>query len=376
MTIKRKLMCVSIILFMFCFALTAYAENEDFFQNQMESSGANDLFDNLSDEQKEMLEELGITGLSPESFLNVSPRKVFDLFYLVLMNEYKSPLGYTVTVSVMIIVVSVVNQFMSHNDKLSRVLSMFSLVCISLCVIVPLGECLSRVVSAIRLSADFMLMLIPVLATVLTVSGNPAAALTYNSLCFYAAQIVVAVSTDFIRPLIQTTLSLSMIGGLTDSVNFEKIIQFVKRFTVFVMSFTSTVFITMISLRGMLSASADSVAVRGIRFMIGNLIPVVGGAVSDAYTSISGTLHLVKNTVAVFGIAAVAFLNLPVLAECVCWVFSFACISAVSEMFSQDKSASLIKSVSSCVVMMTVMLLLIVVVFILSVGLVMLMKGG
>lgn len=376
MTIIRKLKYVSVILLMFCFSVTASAENRDFFQEQMETTGANDLFDNLTDEQKEMLEELGITKLTPEAFLSVSPRKVFDLFYQILMNEYKSPLSYTVTVSVMIVAVSAVTQFMSHGDKISRMISVFSLICISLCMIVPLGECLSRVISAIRLSADFMLMLIPVLATALTVSGNPATALTYNSLCFGAAQIVVAFSADFIRPLIQTTLSFSIMGGLSDSVNFEKIIQFVKRFTVFLMSFTSTVFITMLSIKGMLSASADTVAVRGVRFMIGNLIPVVGGAVSDAYTSISGTLLLVKNTVAVLGIVVVALLNVPVMVECICWVFSFACVSTVSEMFSQNKAASFIRAVSSCVVMMTVMLLFVVIVFILSVGLVMLMKGG
>ena len=53
--------------------------------------------------------------------------------------------------------------FMSSDDKFTRLISTFSLVCISLCIIVPLGECLSRVLSAIEVSADFMLALIPVL---------------------------------------------------------------------------------------------------------------------------------------------------------------------------------------------------------------------
>lgn len=376
MTINRKLKYVSIILFLFCFALTAHAESENLFDEQMESIGANSVFDNMNDEQKEILKNLGVTELSYETFLEISPRKVFDLFYQVLMNEYKTPLSYTVTVSVIIIAVSVASQFIANDDKFTRLISTFSLVCISLCIIVPLGECLSRVLSAIKVSADFMLALIPVLVAVLAVSGNPTTAFSYNSLCFYAAQIVVAISSGFIRPLIQATLSLSMMGSLTNLLNFEKIIQFIKRFTMFLMSFTSSVFITMLSLKGMLSASADTVAVRGIRFMIGNLIPVIGGAVSDAYSSISGTLLLVKNTAAVFGIVAVIFFNLPVMIECMCWVLSLACISTVSEMFSQNNTASLIRSVSSCVVMMTVMLLFIIIVFILSIGLVMLMKGG
>ncbi len=373
---KRVITYVLTVVLSVLLSFNAFAYSGDIYEKQMESSGAKELFNHLSDEQLEMLEDLGITEPSFDAFLNVSPRKVFDLFYQILMNEYKSPLAYTATVSVMIIAVSLISQFMSQSERLMRLISAFSVICISLCVIVPLGECLSRVVSAIRMSADFMLALIPVLATVITVSGNPTAALTYNSFCFFAAQLVVMLSADFIRPFIQTTLALSMMSGFGDSVNFEKIVVFIKRLTMFLMSFSSTVFITMLSLKGMLSASADTVAVRGIRFMIGNLIPVVGGAISDAYTSISGTLLLVKNTAAVIGIVAVAFINLPILIECVCWVFSFSCLSMLSEMFSQDKTASLIRSVSSCVVMMTVMLLFIVIVFILSVGLVMLMKGS
>ena len=50
----RKLKCLSIILFMFCFALSANAESEDLFDEQMETIGANSLFESLNDEQKEI----------------------------------------------------------------------------------------------------------------------------------------------------------------------------------------------------------------------------------------------------------------------------------------------------------------------------------
>ena len=138
----------------------------------------------------------------------------------------------------------------------------------------------------------------------------------------------------------------------------------------------STLFITMLSLKGILSASADTVAVRGVRFMIGNLIPVVGGAISDAYTSITGTLILVKNTAAVFGVIAVTIINLPVVAECLCWIFGLNMLAILSDMFSQDKASSLLRSVSSVVTLLLVSLIFIVVVFVLSVGLVMVIKGA
>lgn len=374
--IKHVKILLLFILLMFSFSFCCFAAHNDLFESQVEASGANDLFEYLNDDQIEMLSDLGIDNVTPEDLFSASPRKIFDLFYQVLTGAYSTPLNSSVSVIFIIVAVCMVSQFISSSGKLSGAISIFSMLCVSLCIIAPLSSCLARVISAIDMTADFMLALIPVLATVLTVSGNPTAALSYNSLCFAAAQVTAQLSSKFIRPVIQTSLSLSVMTGVCDTVNFEKLVSFVKRTVIFFMSLISTVFVTMLSLKGMLSASADTVAVRGVRFLIGNLIPVVGGAVSDAYMSISGTLTLVKNTAGIFGIAAIGVINLPVVAECLCWILAINVMAMISDMFSQEKISTLLKSISSVVTLLTVSLVFVVVVFVLSVGLIMLMKGG
>ena len=132
----------------------------------------------------------------------------------------------------------------------------------------------------------------------------------------------------------------------------------------------------MLSMKGMLAAAADNVAVRGVRFLIGNIVPVVGGAVSDAYLSIVGTLNLVKSTVGVFAVAAVAVINLPVITQCVLWVFSLNLLSAFSDVFSQGQLSRLFSSASSALTLLTVSVLFEMLVFLLSLGLVLVIKGG
>ncbi len=349
---------------------------DTYFYDQLEASGANALFDQLEDEQIELLEELGINKIDLDSLMNISPRKIFDLFFSVVTGQYVTPLNSAVTVGVMIILAAVTSQFLSPDEKNSRIIGSLTVIIISLVAIVPLTECLSRVVASVSLSADFMLSLIPILATLLTVSGNPASALSYNSLCFAAAQFVSALASDFFSPTIKITLALSMVSSLNDSVSFEKIVGLIKKIQIFLLSFVSTVFITMLSLKGMLSGAADGVAVRGIRFLIGNLIPFVGGAVSDAYTSIFGTLKLVKNTVAVFAILAVCLINIPVFIESLCWIIAFSFLSMLSDMFFLNRISSFLSAVSSCLVMLTVLLLMVIIVFVLSIGLVILISNG
>ncbi|MBQ5823728.1 MAG: hypothetical protein IIW48_02855 [Clostridia bacterium] len=361
------------IVFSVC-ALHSFAQDE-YFDNQIESIGANELFDCLDDEQIKMLKELGISEIDINTLVNISPRAIFDLFFEVVTGQYVTPLKTAVTVGITVVCLAVALQFLTNTEKISRMVNVLCVAVIGIIVLMPLSGCLSRVISAIELSSKFMVALIPVLAVLLTIAGNPTAALSYNSLCFVAAQFVAFFSSDFISPMIRVTLSLSIFSGINDELNFEKLVEYIKKIIIFLMSFFSTVFITMLTLKGMLSGAADGVAVRGVRFLIGNLVPFIGGAVSDAYTSIFGTLKLVKNTVAVFAITAVSVINIPVFIECICWILSFSFLSMLSDMLSMNKVSLSIRAISSCLVILTVLLLFVAIVFVLSIGLVMLINS-
>ncbi len=373
---KKLLLLFVSIFWLTVFSITACSQSQDIYNDMLESSEADKLYTSLNDEQKDLLDKLGIGSVDFETIFSASPHKIFDLLFEIFTNNYKSPLKSSIIVSIIIIAMNVSTQFIPDNDKTHAMISYFGCLCVSLSLIFPLSECITRVVSSIGLTSDFMLTLIPVLAAVLTAGGNPVSALNYNTLCFAAAQIVTQLADNFIRPIIQIILSLSVVSGINNALNFEKLIAFIKKSSVLLLSFMSSIFVTLLSLKGALAASADGVAVRGIRFLIGNTIPVVGGAVSDAYTSIIGTVSMVKNTVAVFAIVAVAVINLPVFAECICWIFMLHFLGALSEMFSLKNISSLINSVSSAVTLLAVSLLFVTVVFILSIGLVMVIKGG
>lgn len=375
---KRKGICFLLFVLAFCFvfSLEAYAVDNEHYKEQLESSGATELLETLSKEDKELLKKLGIDTVDFDSVFSSSPRKVFDLIYQLIRNEYTSPIKCGFALAAMLIFLSVAGQFVSGEDKVGKTVGLVAVLAAGTSVIVPLAQCLTRAISAIEASSNFMITLIPVLAAVITVSGNPTLALTYNTLAFSVAQVNSMLAKNVIRPIIQVTLSLSIISTVADTVNFEKLVDFIKKACVFLMSLSATVFITMLSIKGMLAAAADTVTVRGVRFLIGNLIPVVGGAVSDAYSSIVGSLHLVKNTVAAFAVAAVVVINLPVLAECICWIAVLNLTATLGDMLSQDRVSKLLRAVASGVTLLAVTLVFSLVVIVLTIGLILVIKGG
>lgn len=374
---KKTAVMLFLPLILICFSFKALcAQNNELFDEQIEASGANELFDVLTRDELELLEKLGMDVIDFESVFSPSLRSVTDLFWQIIRNEYNLPFEALGVAATCVVALAAVNHMLPDGIRASKMVGLTANIVTALSVIIPLSACITRAVSAISLSSSFITALVPVLAAIITASGKPALALTYNSLSFAAAQAVSALGNQVIRPVVQVVMSLSVISSVSQSADITKIVEFAKKTAVFIMSLSATVFVTMLSLKGMLAASADTVTVRGIRFLIGNMIPVVGGAVSDAYQSIIGTLSLVKNTVGVFAIAAVAVINLPVIAECVMWVFSLNLLALLGDIFSQSSLCSLFRSISSAVVLLCVTVVLETLVFLLSVGLVLVIGGS
>ena len=374
---NKKIIILIFPLLLFCFSLNAEcAQNSELFEEQLEASGAEELFDVLTRDELELLGKLGLDEIDFDSVFSPSLRSVADLFGQIIRNEYTLPLEALSVAAMCVVALAAVSQLLPDGIRASKTVGLTANIITALSVVIPLSSCITRAVSAVSLSSSFVTALIPVLAAVITASGKPILALTYNSLSFAAAQVVSSLGNGVIRPVIQVVLSLSVISSVSQSSDISKIVEFAKKTAIFIMSLSATVFVTMLSLKGMLAASADTVTVRGIRFLIGNMIPVVGGAVSDAYQSIVGTLSLVRNTVGVFALAAVAVINLPVITECVMWVLSLNLLALLGDIFSQSSLCGLFRAVSSAVVLLCVTVVLETLVFLLSLGLILVIGGG
>lgn len=376
MKLKKILKILMAVFFCCTLSFGVSAVESDCFEQQLEASGADKLWDTLSDEDEDLLEKLGIEKQNFDSVFDVSFRNIADFFYELIRGEYSSVINTLTVLLAVVAVVAAVSQFVPEGSEITKILDFISCVTAAVMLLNSVSSCITNAVSAFGCSSNFIVALIPVLAAVITVSGLPTLAFTYNSLSFAAAQFVSYAAESFVIPLIRVVFSLSVISSVSNALNISRFVDFFKKITVFIFTFSSTVFVTMLSMKGMLASAADNIAVRGVRFLIGNIIPVVGGAVSDAYLSVVGTLNLVKSTVAVFAVAAVAVINLPVIAQCVLWVFSLNLLSAVSDVFSQNQLSRLFSCASSALTLLAAAVFFEMLVFLLSLGLVMVIKGG
>lgn len=359
------------LLFVIVFSFESFALNDDsLYDEQINSSGAQDIYDGLDDYIKDGLDELGISSVDFTSLYNLSPKKIFSFISDSVSGKSEQPLKSLMKLITVIIIISIGSCFMPDDEKMKSIMNMTAaLLCIS-SVIVPLFNCIESVVSSIGTSCVFVKTLIPVFAGLVSASGKPTLALSFQSWGFMAAQAISAISQAYIMPCVGAILALDITGSLMPSFKLGGITDLIKKAVTAVMSFTATMYVSFLGLKGALANSADSLVTKGIKLVISSAVPVVGGAVSEAYSGIIGSLVLVKSTVGIFGIVVISIITVPSIIQLLFWIFALKIGSAVSELFSLQGVPQLLKSLSSAVTLLNVLLIFNAVLFIISLAII------
>ena len=110
-----------------------------------------------------------------------------------------------------------------------------------------------------------------------------------------------------------------------------------------------TIFVGLLSIQSIIGNSADTLSVKTGKFMVSNFVPVVGGAISDAYTTLKGSFGLLKSGVGGVGIMVILIMVLPTIITIGLNRIVISIASIGAEIFSVPGLAKLFKNISSVI---------------------------
>lgn len=350
----------------------------EYYREQMDASGANQLMSALDDQTTELLGQLGVDEVDLEHLLNISPQSLLELFLKIITGKMNNPLKIFASVLSIIVLCAMMECFkVSFGEKsLEGLFSLVSAVLIGLIIVVPMMECISHVCSAITLSSDFMLVFVPVVTILLAASGKPLTASGLNLVIFTAAELISRFSSSLLVPLLCIYLAFSIVGVLSPDINLSGLSEILKKSVNFILGLFSTIFVSLLSLQGVLGQSADTVATRTTKFLVGSFVPVVGGAIGDTITTVQGCVALTKNTVGAFGLIAALLIYIPIAAELIIWVLCIQSCSAAAALFGLKTAGELLKAIGYTLSLLLSILLFCAVLLIISTGIMVVIGGG
>ncbi len=353
-----------------CFTVNTFAEVSD--RDVLSVSDAIELPDDVQD----VLNSIGFTEFTAEKISNISIIDTFRAIIDIFKGSLKKPLETLCGLIALIIVSSAGSGFLSGNSSMRLYFDTSVTMFIVLLAFSGAAESIDTAVDSMYTGSILMKSLIPTIGTLAVLSGSPSVAVSYNAVSMYCAQAISALCRDFLSVFLSVFSVVAVCSGINNLFNFTPVINAVKKFVNVILGLCGTIYTGILALKDVLAVGIDKVAVKGVKFVIGSAVPVVGSALSEGLSSIIASVSLMRNTYGTIGIIVVVAVTLPAVCELVLWIFTFMISSYAAQTLGLDSASAILENIRYVMSMLLSVLLFTVYMLIISSAMIILLGGN
>ncbi|HOJ09111.1 MAG TPA: stage III sporulation protein AE [Clostridiales bacterium] len=216
-------------------------------------------------------------------------------------------------------------------------------------LVIGFKEAASFGINVIEQMAGFMYATIPVMVTLLISSGSITSGGVFQPILIMAVETAATIIKNVFIPIVFLSTALSIINNVSEKLHLERLAGLIKKIGMAFLGIILTIFIGVVTIQGPVSAVADGVVNKTIKFAIGTFIPVVGGYLSDAADMVIGCSLLIKNAAGVLVMLGVISICLiPVLKmSVIISLYKITC--ALTEPISEKRITNCINDVANSI---------------------------
>ena len=254
-----------------------------------------------------------INDLDPVSYIknyistgkgNLSFSKICDAAFSLLFKEVKTVLSMCIIIVVIGIICSLIKNLQSafSSESISEI-AFYA--CYALMIIVLTRSFINSLDLAkdiITQISGFMSKLLPILVVMLDVAGGFTESATMDPIVLGTTIIIPKIYLNIILPLILITFVLQFTNNISTEPKISNLCSLVKSSVLWIQGLILTVYIGLLTVRGITASTIDAVTLKTAKFTIDNFIPIVGKTFSDAIASVAGYSLIIKNAIGSVGL--------------------------------------------------------------------------
>ncbi len=362
---KKWLICIlsAVIVLLLCMDMPVYAEDavyDDTLSALLDASGTG-----------ELLAEQGMENAVLPSF-----EQLLHSLAEHAVDAAAAPLR-TCGMLLGVILLSAFSQSLQNESStVTRVYEMISVLCAVSVTAAPIAAVFQESCIRLESSADLMLRFSAVFGAVIAVSGGVTAAAGFQAAMLAICEIAMQISVHLLLPALSMGLAMGIVDAVNPEISLSGLVKFFHKTVVWLLGLMMSLFLGMLSLQSMAAISTDKLTSKTAKFVVSNAIPFVGSAVSDACSTVMGSMGVLRSTTGIIGIVAVVSLFLPVLLELAIHRFLIAAASAIAELFAVQSVARLLKHMESILACAFSVSVSFAVIFVVSVAVLLLLGGN
>ena len=188
---------------------------------------------------------------------------------------------------------------------------------------------------------------VPLLGALYAMGGNISAAAASASGISVFMSLMEGLIGKTIVPFCGICLSLSLIGALDPGVRVGTLLSTLKKNYTTILTFLMMLLMTMISSQTILASRSDTLAMKSAKFAAGNLIPVLGGSVSELLKTVGVGVGYLRGTVGISAVLLLLFLLLPTLIELLLLRLTWQLCASLADLLGCDLEKRLLEEFAS-----------------------------
>lgn len=305
--------------------------------------------------QSEIIEELDDIlsqydlGFSAGDIGEMSFGDILSLLRDKLSARLAAPLR-MLTIIFLVIVMGSVMRSMGESAVSAQSADMYGMVCVMAAVTVivpPLLDIYGEVLRIVELCGGFISVFVPVMTVVSIGCGRISSAGVYHMMILGASELIVRLSESCLIPVLTVMAALSVTGSVFPGTSMNSLVSFIKKSLTWAISITMTLFTGFVTLKCTITGKADGAAAKTTKMLVSGFVPIVGGAVSDAYSTVKGSFEVIGGTVGAAGIISMALIMLPIILELLIYRIVMWAGAAAADIFTAEAVSRLLKSIDS-----------------------------
>lgn len=366
----KRFVIVILVLLIIPFCAFAADTDKDMYNEYLSAYDFSFFDKNLDDETVNYLKELGLYDFDFDNISALTFSDVANVLLSLIKGSAEVPIKNAISVLVYILISAFIRSMKSDGDAmLSGTFSTASALVVSVLLIAGCSGTITLCCASMGIAGNFIYAFIPVFCAIVLASGSAVTAFATNSTLLMLAQGISFLSSNLFMPLINCFLAIGICSGIRAELRLEKLINSLKTVIIWMLSFISGSFVSVLSIKTAVAGRADILGIRSARFVINSVVPVIGGTISEGLLSIQSYSSLIKSSVGVVGIIAVALVFLPSVLQVMMWRAVLTVCGIAADIFDDSSVSLVLASFRDTLLLVNVVLILSAMTTVISIGL-------
>lgn len=190
-----------------------------------------------------------------------------------------------------------------------------------------------------------MNLLTPVMEGLYLAGGNLTQKAVTTEAVMLAVTLVGNFSGKLLAPLTNLLFTLSCMSGVCSDVKIGGFTGGLRKTIMRLWQFGTLLFSFLLSVQTILAKSADSLAAKTARFAIGSFIPMAGGVIAEAFSTLKEGISVLKNAAGIGGIIVLLLIMVPGILPLILYKCALSIAETAAEMLNLGEMRGMIADI-------------------------------